>query len=137
MIQGPETQLRWIPAVAYAGVLFFLSSRPALGAGPWFPGADKIIHASAYAILSALVQWALEAMRPGPPPAPLRRRLGVSVVAAGLAAVYGITDEYHQSFVPGRMADVWDVVADATGAVAGVVLVRIWEAKRGRGAGQH
>ena len=39
-----------------------------------------------------------------------------------LATTYGILDEYHQSFVPGRTVDVWDAVADAIGAFLGAAL---------------
>ena len=35
------------------------------------------------------------------------------------ATVYGISDEFHQWFVPGRTADVHDVMADAIGATRG------------------
>jgi VanZ family protein len=44
------------------------------------------------------------------------------------ATLYAVTDEFHQWFVPGRHADVWDVAADAAGAlVLQVVLCRfVW-----------
>ena len=35
------------------------------------------------------------------------------------ALVFGLSDEWHQSFVPGRMADGWDLLADAAGALLG------------------
>ena len=47
------------------------------------------------------------------------RLSAVAALAAALAAVYGVSDELHQSFVPGRTADGADVVADAVGAVLG------------------
>ena len=37
-----------------------------------------------------------------------------------LATAYGASDEFHQSFVPGRYADPRDILADFTGAVLGV-----------------
>ena len=40
-----------------------------------------------------------------------------------LATLFGVTDEIHQYFVPGRQADVFDVVADAVGALAGALFV--------------
>ncbi|MDH3980911.1 MAG: VanZ family protein, partial [Gammaproteobacteria bacterium] len=40
-----------------------------------------------------------------------------------LTALYGVLDEFHQSFVPGRNADVLDVLADASGALLGAGLL--------------
>ena len=48
-----------------------------------------------------------------------------AIWAVALSAAYGITDEFHQSFVPGRQSTVEDWVADALGAVTGVVLVML------------
>ena len=53
---------------------------------------------------------------------------GVTAATAGKAAaagrgMYGATDEWHQSFVPGRDADVRDLVADAVGAALAVAVV--------------
>jgi VanZ family protein len=42
--------------------------------------------------------------------------------AWALSAAYGVTDEWHQSFVPGRTPDVGDWLADAVGAAAGVIV---------------
>jgi VanZ family protein len=50
-----------------------------------------------------------------------------TLTAAWLIAVgYGVTDEWHQSFVPNRHADVRDVAADAIGALAAAVAVGAW-----------
>jgi len=48
------------------------------------------------------------------------------VTAVLLTVFYGCTDEYHQSFVPGRVADIRDVIADAVGACSGAVAVWLW-----------
>jgi len=45
-----------------------------------------------------------------------------------VSAVYGATDEWHQSFVPGRTSSVEDWLSDAAGAAAG--LVAVWLAAR-------
>ncbi len=43
-----------------------------------------------------------------------------------LAVLYALTDEFHQSFVPGRHPSLWDVVLfDATGAA-----IALWIAGR-------
>ncbi|HSH41142.1 MAG TPA: VanZ family protein, partial [Arenicellales bacterium] len=46
-------------------------------------------------------------------------------LALGLAVLYGISDEWHQSFVPGREPDVLDVLADGVGAAVGILLLHM------------
>jgi VanZ family protein len=99
--------------------IFVASSGP----GPQLPpGADwdKVLHAGAYAVMSALVTWAMARGR-------LREATGRALLAGVLvAAAYGATDELHQAFVPGRQADVFDLIADATGALAAAGAIRAW-----------
>ena len=117
----PERRRRaaaWIGAAAWAALLFGLSSLPP-GATPTsplsFPGDDKVVHAALYAVLGGL----------------LRVALGRSGPAVALAAAYGVTDELHQAFVPGRDADVLDWLADLVGAASGAALAaRAWLASR-------
>jgi VanZ family protein len=108
----------WLPALAWAGAIFFLSSRSTLPAPGYFPSADKLAHFVAYAIGGALLARAVLASA-----APLS-------LAVALGWLHGIGDEWHQSFVPGRSVDVWDWVADALGIVAGVYLYNRWHARR-------
>ena len=51
--------------------------------------------------------------------------IGSSLSAIVLSTVYGLTDEWHQSFVPGRSPAWDDVAADFAGALAGAALVLI------------
>ena len=103
------------------GLIFFASSTS--DPTPLPPGYfDKVVHLGIYAVLGLLLLRALARGRPsGYTP-----RAGVLAVIA--AALYGVTDEWHQSFVPGRTADPMDVVADvagaALGAAAGVLAAR-------------
>jgi VanZ family protein len=50
----------------------------------------------------------------------------VAALAAAITIVYGVTDEFHQSFVPGRSADAYDLAADAAGALAGTGACWAW-----------
>ena len=106
-----RTLARFLPALAWAAVVFWLSSQS--HPLPFLPDEifsfDKLLHALEFAAGGALLAWALL------PRGPWRAFL----LAALLAAAWGAGDEIHQGFVPGRDADVWDWVADAAGAVAG------------------
>jgi len=106
----------WGPVALYALAIFVESS---IRQVPAFPSGftDKDGHGLLYAGLALLVLRATSGARWD----------GVTWRAAGaavaFAAVYGVTDEFHQWFVPGRTADVFDWIADCTGAIAGVAVV--------------
>jgi VanZ family protein len=78
--------------------------------------SDKSGHSIGYAILAGVLLRAFAGGRLG----------GVTwlrgLLAIVLATLYGVTDEFHQLFVPGRSADRYDVVADCLGASLGVAL---------------
>lgn len=104
----------WAPAVAWMALLFVLSGRPVPRAVSAVP--DWVGHALLYAVLGALVCRALAGGR-----APTARQAAFSVAVATL---YGITDEWHQSFVPGRTAEAADVAKDLAGAALGALVFK-------------
>lgn len=114
-------------ALAYAGLIFWLSSRP--DPLPFVPKGvfshDKIVHASAYAVLGALLALALAGTRL----ARGRRLLAAAVV---LASLYGASDEWHQAHVPNRQPDAFDWAADTAGALAGAALAAAFLRRRSR-----
>jgi VanZ family protein len=57
-----------------------------------------------------------------------------AVLAVGLASLYGVSDEVHQAFVPGRNADVFDWVADTTGALLAAGIIHLYTSRRARGS---
>lgn len=98
----------WIASGAYVLVIFALSSQPdPLGVQRLPPFTDKILHALEYGGLSFLLHMAWRRSFPSRP-------WFWPVVA--ITALYGLSDEIHQSFVPGRSMDAWDLVADTVGA---------------------
>ena len=117
----------WGPVVLYAGFIFYLSSQS------FFPDTlpsyvqkmgDKAHHMMAYGLFGLL--W-YRAFRWSAGPRGARRAVLLAIVAATL---YGVTDEMHQSFVPLRDADLWDVVADALGAALAVFAMDRWVTRR-------
>jgi VanZ family protein len=101
-------------AVAWALVIFVLSSIP----GASFPASklfsyDKLLHAAVYAVLGAFAFLSLRGWS---------SRASVLVLAAGaITTAYGFSDEFHQMFVPGRSADLRDVLADCVGGFVGAL----------------
>lgn len=109
---------RWAPVVLWMGIVFFFSSLSRLG--PLARAPDWITHPLEYAVGGACLCRALAGGG--------RRTVTarVAMMATLLATAYGVTDEYHQSFVPGRNSDPADVAKDLAGAAAGAVLYRRW-----------
>jgi VanZ family protein len=110
----PYAFRRWAIVGLYLAAIFVQSALPSSVYTASFPGLDKLLHALAYGLLAALwcralTVWPLEG----------RPAAAIAAAAAILAALYGLSDEIHQAFVPGRMADPWDWMADGFGAVIG------------------
>src|SRR3990172_6007304 len=102
---------QWL-SIAWMMLIFILSSLPSLPGLPSIIDLDKLFHALIYGVLAYFVLRSL----PGSETMSMKHAL----LAAMLAIAYGITDEYHQSFVPGREADIRDVLADSAGALIAV-----------------
>ena len=115
----------WLPVVAWAALIFTLSSIPDLGTGlgGWDLLLRKAAHVAEYAILGALLARAVDA-------APPFQRVNTMVWAWVIGAIYAATDELHQHFVPGRQASALDIALDAAGVAVGVVAVRLASAPR-------
>jgi len=80
-------------------------------------------HISEYAVLGFLIFRAMKLSRPPAAHPWSWRCAGVSLL---IATAYAASDEWHQSFVPGRTAAVHDVIIDSCGALIGLSLVFKW-----------
>ena len=83
------------------------------------------VHMAAYAGLAALTtRAAAQGLH--------RVSFTTALVAIAISSFYGVTDEYHQVFVPGRTFDVLDMAADAFGSVVGAGAMWAWSIIRRR-----
>lgn len=113
--------MSWGPAAGYMVLIWVVSSFQDVSIPmERVPLRDKGIHALEYAVLGFLVTYAVRRTWPS------WRYLLVAAVAFGLTTLWGLLDEIHQAFVPGRMADVLDLLADASGALVGTGLCAAW-----------
>jgi VanZ family protein len=104
--------------IAYMAMLFGLSSFSTLPSLPEELSYYEA-HIAAYAGLGLV---SARALGKG-----LRAVSSGAVVGASLlAALYGVSDEYHQTFVPGRTFDRLDILADAVGSVLGATAAGAW-----------
>ena len=109
--------LRFLPALACMGVIFALSHQSKLPEVPSISGqlVSALGHFTVYFALAVLIWWALGAFD-----IPGWQRVGL---AFSIAFLYGISDEWHQSFIPGRTPDWRDNLTDAIGAACGLWVV--------------
>ncbi|MCB9739904.1 MAG: VanZ family protein [Deltaproteobacteria bacterium] len=133
--------LRWLPAALWALGIFIASSRD------WGPSAfdpsrygvfgpviaaffaalpaalprDKAVHAVIFGVQAALLRAASD-----------RPRFAAVRWSWLATAIWGAIDEVHQGFVPGRSQDVWDWLADCTGALVALVVWEVVSRLRGR-----
>lgn len=109
---------RIVPAAWAMATIWWLSDRETL---PSPPGLTSEIwsyagHIGMFGLLALTVWWALG----------LNTRLFDRErrwYAIGIATAYGVLDEFHQSFVPGRDPSALDVLADFVGATLAVMII--------------
>ena len=104
--------LSWIPALAWAASIFFLSHQshpPMVGLAP-----DYVLHFLAYLIFGLTLTWGITAR--------FREEFTIkrTVIVLVFVCLYAASDEIHQSFIPGRNASLQDFFADTLGASASV-----------------
>ena len=143
---------RWGPVLVWAAVIWTFSTQ-------WFTSANtagiiepalhwlfpsltpatldfihhiirKCGHLTEYFIFGLLV---LRAIRGGSP----RLRLAWALAAIGTAAVYASLDEFHQSFVPGRTASVYDVMLDTAGGTLAIIVAALFALRLHQGDGRE
>jgi VanZ family protein len=104
--------------VGWMLLVFFLSSRPDVPAPELFRHQDKVFHLLLFGVLGLLLAFSFT-----PPAVATWRRV---FLVTALVTAYGITDEMHQLFVPGREASVGDVLADAFGGFLAATFLFRW-----------
>ena len=101
----------WLPVYVYAGLIFYLSSRPYVPSR--IAGVilnSSILHMIEYAILSILLSRAFINSKNT-----IFKENAIHL-AIIIAILYGVTDEIHQYLVPGRVFSALDIVANGIGS---------------------
>jgi len=94
--------------ILYCSFIYWLSAQSSLPTPLSFPYQDKVMHFGAYFILAGFSARAFRHI-------PLSL-IGWLLSSLIFSSLYGASDEWHQSFVVGRSADIYDWLADTTGA---------------------
>ena len=109
--------IRIVPVTVVMGTIFLLSHQPGDSLHlPTFPGADKLAHMLAYATLAVTVLWFMGKRG-------TEQLKSTALWTVLFCLLFGLSDEFHQSFVPYRSVSGLDIVADATGAA---LIAALW-----------
>lgn len=103
MIKGVDA----LALLAYCGFIYYLSDQPSLSVPKLFSWQDKVEHFSAYAVMGFLAWRCFRHY--------VERIIILAILGFLFCSLYGGLDEYHQSFVAGRVADMTDWIADSLG----------------------
>lgn len=115
---------RYVPLIVFMGLIFCLSHQSGESIElPAIPFVDKIAHSLIYAFLAGSAIFAF---------ASVAENRGIRIQVFGVFVVlfclmYGVTDEFHQSFIPGRFPSGADIAADGIGAVLAVCIWSHWK----------
>ncbi|MGD8835474.1 MAG: VanZ family protein [Desulfobacteraceae bacterium] len=104
----------WLPVIVYCTAIFVQSSYPSPDALPRFANSDKLLHFLAYGLLGALFCRAFNTLNRW-----RQRWDALLIIGVVCATAYGLSDEWHQSFVSERTWDTADLWADFVGSLAG------------------
>ena len=111
----------WFPAILYSGIIFCVSSIPNVTTPLPEVQLDKFLHVLIYLPFGFLVARGIGRSKTSFS----SKSLWVIVVLA--AFFYGLSDEYHQLFVPGRNFGIFDLIADTIGgAIGGYIYLWRW-----------
>ena len=110
-----KIKIHWIfkciLTLVYAGIIYWESSKDTSSVSlPYH--TDKLVHFAEFGFLCLMTCWSLSLARIS------TRVIYKIILAIVVASLYGMSDEFHQSFTPHRSADVFDWLADTAGAVA-------------------
>ena len=110
----------WSPVGIIMAGIFGASSMPGSNIPSLFSFQDVIFHAIIYALLGVAFYRALVLTRAG-------AGAGWVCILATVVfcTLYGVSDEFHQYFIPGRCATGWDVLTDCIGSFCGAVIAAL------------
>ncbi len=102
----------WLPVIIWAGLIFYLSSIPDLKTSLetfWDTILRKIAHMVEYGIFFLVLARAM------------KKPLIWTVI---FSILYAVSDEFHQSFIPGRNMALLDICFDSTGVLIGYLIFK-------------
>jgi len=112
-----------ILTIVYAYFIYYESSQDTSSVSlPTY--SDKFIHFIVFGLLCLMICWSLSSVTLG------NKWIYKIILAIGITSLYGASDELHQIFTPNRSVEIFDWLADTTGAVTAGLLWQVTTHKR-------
>ena len=112
--------LFWGPVFLFAIFIFIMSSISSHEGNDPFPHFDKFAHFLVYGAFALLIfRGFTRTIRSN-------NFLLIAILTVVVTVAYGVSDEFHQSFVPARDSDVNDIAADGIGAIAAMSVIYLF-----------
>lgn len=111
--------IRWLPALIIMVIIFLVSETPSHKLpdfGIMETNVEMAGHLLGYTLLTQAFLFGIN-----------NRDLKSLYTAGILAMLYGVSDEIHQSFVPGRVASIADLGIDLAGILFSLLAIRFYE----------
>jgi VanZ family protein len=105
----------WLPVLIWMTLIFYLSGRPGKDIPALFPFQDIVFHFLAYLALAYFFGRALKNTNRG------LSNASIFIYTFAFAICYALSDEFHQSFIPGRNTSAFDVFIDGLGVIPGAL----------------
>lgn len=106
------TKLFRILSILWMGLIFFFSTLTLTDLKQMPEVSDILTHGAVYSLLGTLLYFSFNRYP--------------SIKAVFLSSLYGISDEFHQSFVPGRTTEIKDLVVDTAAALISVLVIKFF-----------
>jgi hypothetical protein len=125
LVMDGRASYRLLPVTLAMGGIFYMSHQTGDSLSlPDIVNIDKVLHCLAYAVLGLSFLFALS------PQWRRQRPLLVGGAVVLFCLLYGFSDEFHQSFIPGRSCSGGDVLADGVGGCLATIVHWRWESWR-------
>jgi len=116
--KGINLAINWLPVLVLSAAIFYFSSLPGEDLPFLFPFQDIVFHLLSYCLLCYFFRRALKRST--------RNLLLIKsfILTVFFGIIFGISDEIHQGFVPGRNVSSADILVDGIGSFFGAVFYR-------------
>lgn len=104
--------------VASAGIFYFSSLPQPPFVLTSFQWQDKVLHLAAYFAYGITIALAIHVHQS------ISSKKKMTLIGL-IGFLYALSDEYHQSFVPGRTSELGDIIADWIGVISAIMLYRL------------
>lgn len=112
----------WFPVAVYSGIIFYASSLPGSKTNISITNADKVMHLIEYSPFGFLLARAINFYAKENNNQFLKKNIILLVLIGSF--LYGLSDEFHQSFTDGRTSSMYDVFADSIGGILGCLIFK-------------